>query len=239
MTETTDQQTVYAVAYARVSTDDHDQNPKSQLLKIQEWAKAKGNIEIVREFMDKSTGTNTSRDGFYTMMGFLTSNRKVSKVIILDADRLSRSMDDAPKIIESLNDMGVQLTYVANESIDVSTLEGKMMNQFYTYAGEKYTEGLKLKIKAGMDRARSEGKHIGRPLKRTDDNINTDMLLIFAQNGKSLRDLGKIYNCSRNTIARKLRDENKLELFKKYYNESTGRNYSTINTKNEENSKTS
>lgn len=208
------EQTVYAVAYARVSTDDHDQNPETQLRKIRQWAAAKGNIEIVREFQDKSTGTNTDRDGLMLMNGFVRANRKISKVIILDADRLSRNMDDAPNIVKDFNEIGVQIVYVANESLDLNTPEGKVMNSLYTYAGEKYAQDLKLKIRAGLDRARAEGKHIGRPSKRGDDSIDVNLLMEFAKRGYSLRRMEKAFKCSRNTLRRRMEDEGRYDEFK-------------------------
>lgn len=216
---------VYAVAYARVSTDDHDQNPESQLVKIRSWSKERG-ITILEEFSDESTGTNTDRKGLTDMMGFLQMNAiymdpgKVTMVIVLDADRMSRSMKDSNKILDVFDRFGVRLTYVANESLDVTTPEGMVINTIKAFGAQAYTDGHSLKIKAGLERARQEGKHIGRPLKRTDDKIDCDMLLIFAKNGKSLTDVGRIYNCSRNTIARTLAKEGKLETFKEYYNQA-------------------
>ena len=65
----TEQQTVYAIAYARVSTDDHDQNPESQLVEIRKFAKNRG-IEIVGEYQDKATGTNDERIGLDAAYGF-------------------------------------------------------------------------------------------------------------------------------------------------------------------------
>lgn len=209
---------IYAVAYARVSTDDKDQNPESQLRKIREYAKNK-NIEIVREFQDKSTGKNINRDGFYTMMGFLQSNRKVSMCIALDSDRISRDMGDSAQIIEQMNEMGVNLVYVLAEFVDLSTPEGRLINSIKSYSDQNYVSGLSEKIKTGMERARAEGKHIGRPLKRSD-KFSTELLLAYAAMGYSLRDVANVHDCSRVTITRRLQDEGKLDEFKRIYQEA-------------------
>lgn len=208
-------QTIYAVAYARVSTDDHDQNPESQFTKIREFAKQRG-IVILREFQDKQTGTNDERDGLDLIYGYKRHHPELSKVIILDADRLSRNMRDAPEILNDFNEIGLTVVYVSDENLDLNTKEGLLMNAMKTYGAQAYTDGHALKIKAGQERARQEGKKIGRPLKR-DESINVDMLLEFSKHGYSLRDLENVYKCNKNTLSRRLRDCGKLDEFKENY----------------------
>ena len=210
------EQTIFAMAYARVSTDDHDQNPESQLTEIRRFAKERG-IEIVKEFQDKATGTNDDREGLDSMFGFKMRHPEISRMIVLDADRLSRNMDDAPRIIKDFNKIGVQITYVADENLDLTTKEGKLMNAMKSYGAQAYTDGHSLKIKAGLERARNEGKHIGRPSKRSDAAIPCDMLLKFAERGYSLRSLEPIFKCNKNTLSRALQKEGKLEQFKENY----------------------
>lgn len=210
------QQTIYAMAYARVSTDDHDQNPESQLFEIRKFAKDR-NIVIVREFQDKATGTNDDREGLDSAFGFKMRHPEITRIIVLSADRLSRNMDDAPRIIKDFNKLGVQIVYVDDENLDLTTKEGKLMNAMKSYGAQAYTDGHSLKIKAGLERARAEGKHIGRPSKRGDDSINVDMLLEFSKRGYSLRDLEKVYKCNKNTLSRRLKDAGKLDEFKENY----------------------
>lgn len=206
------EQTIFAFAYARVSTDDHDQNPESQLVEIRKWAKARS-IEIVEEFADKVTGTSMDRPELQRVFGAKIMHPEVSKLIVLDADRLSRNMDDAPTLIKEFNKMGLQIVYVADENLDLTTKEGKLMNAMKSYGAQSYTDGHKLKIMAGLERARAEGKHIGRPLKRAD-NINVDLLMEFAKKGYSLRQLEKVHRCSRNTLVRRLKDVGRYDEFK-------------------------
>lgn len=216
---------IYAYAYARVSTDDKDQNPESQLIKIRSYAKDHG-ITLLGEYRDESTGTNTNRKGLAALLGDLSLNAmfldpgKVSQVIVLDADRFSRNMKDTNKVLNEFDRLGVRLVYVANDSLDVTTPEGYLINQVKSFGAQAFTDGHALKVKAGLERARSEGKKLGRPSKRTNDFISCDMLLIFAQKGYSMGKLAKIYKCSRPTIARVLRAEGKLDDFKQLYEDA-------------------
>lgn len=213
---------IYAYAYARVSTDDKEQNPESQLIRIRSYAKEHG-ITLLGEYRDESTGTNTNRNGLASMLGDLSLNAmyldpgKVSQVIVLDADRFSRNMKDANKVLNEFDRLGVRLVYVANDSLDITTPEGYLINQVKSFGAQAFTDGHALKVKAGLERARAEGKKLGRPSKRADDFISTDMLLTFAQKGYSMGRLAKIYKCSRPTISRTLKAEGKLDEFKEYY----------------------
>lgn len=205
------EQMTYAMAYARVSTDDKGQDPESQLVAIRQFAKERG-IEIVKEFRDEKTGTNDDREGLDSMYGFKMRNPKVSKLIVLDGDRLSRNMDDAATIIKNFNNLGVQIIYVADENLDLTTKEGKLINAFKSYGAQTYTDDHKIKVKAGLERARQNGKTLGRPLKRQND-IKPETILFMIEHGYSLRQLEKMYNCSRMTLIRRIKDSGNFERY--------------------------
>lgn len=213
---------IYAYAYARVSTDDKEQNPESQLIRIRSYAKEHG-ITLLGEYRDESTGTNTNRSGLSMMLGDLNLNAiyidpgKVSQVIVLDADRFSRNMKDANRVLNEFDRLGVRLVYVANDSLDITTPEGYLINQVKAFGAQAFTDGHALKVKAGLERAKAEGKKLGRPMKRSDDFISSDMLLVFASKGYSMGHLAKIYKCSRTTIMRRLKTDGKLDDFKEIY----------------------
>lgn len=204
--------TIYAIAYARVSTKDHEQNPESQLVAIRQWAKAKGNIEIVAEFQDKITGKTDAREDLDRIFGFKRRHPEVTKLLILDTDRLSRDIQDTNRLIEDLQGIGLEIVFITNDKLDLNTSQGLLINTVNSFAAQVYVEGLPEKIKAGQERARLEGKHIGRPLLR-EDSIDVKMLLEFAKQGLSLRKLEKIYNCSRNTLVRRMKKEGVYDEF--------------------------
>ena len=214
-------QMTYAIAYARVSTDDKGQNPESQLMAIRKWAK-KNSVVILKEFKDESTGQNDDRPGLDQAYGYIMRNHRndkkhlITMFIVLDSDRLSRNMRDTNKLIEELTEMSVKLKYVAAENIDPSTPDGMLMNTFKAHTAEGYVSGHGQKVKAGLMRARAEGKHIGRPLSRVD-KFDIDLLLAYADMGYSLRDVASVHSVSRLTVTRRLKDEDKLDEFKNRY----------------------
>lgn len=213
------QQTLYAVAYARVSTDDKNQDPETQLFGIRKWAKAKGNIKILAEFRDESTGTNMNRRGLSDLFGYLTMNSlnpdpgKVSIMLALDNSRVARNQKDMPKILDVLEKAGVRLIFIANEQLDLSTTQGYLINSIDSFGSQKYTDDHGARVKIGQEKARAKGTHIGRPSKRGDDFIDVDLLIEFAKKGYSLRRLEKVYKCSRNTLKRRMQDDGRYEEF--------------------------
>jgi len=212
----------YAVAYARVSTDDKDQNPESQLMAIRKWAKDR-EVTILSEFQDHSTGTNTQRKGLSDLMGYLQMNAldmdpgKVTMVIVHDMDRLSRSMKDTNKLLDLFDRLGVRLMNISNEGLDTRTAEGMVVAAVNSYAAQNYTDHIKGKIRDGIARARAEGKQIGRPLKKGADKIDIKSLLIQADAGYSMNEIAIMHSCSRMTIARRLKAGNALDEFKARY----------------------
>ena len=220
------EQKSYAVAYARVSTDDHDQNPESQLVAIRAWAKDR-NIEILREYQDKATGTNDDREGLDAAYGFCKRNPQIAHLIVLDADRLSRNMDDAPRMIKDFNDLGVRITYVADENLDLTTKEGKLMNAMKSYGAQSYTDGHKLKVKAGLARAVQNGKKLGRP-RITSEQVDMDILIGLVRSGKSLRQCESVFKVSRTTLRTMIRNS---EYEDEYVNITKCRKYNGIDDK--------
>ena len=153
----------------------------------------------MREYEDKSTGTNDDRMGLDAAYGFCKRSDNISMMLVHAPDRLSRNMDDAPRILKDFNSLGIKIVYTTKEYIDTSTTEGKLMNAFESYAAQMYADGLKAKIRAGLDRARAEGKTLGRP-RKTHDEVNLDILMDLIRNGQSLRQCEKVFKVSRNTL---------------------------------------
>jgi DNA invertase Pin-like site-specific DNA recombinase len=82
-------------------------------------------------------------------------------VIVWKLDRLGRSIQHLLNILEELKNKNVRLI-CTDMNIDTGTAQGKF---FFTIVGafaELEREIIRERIKAGLDRARSEGKPIGK-----------------------------------------------------------------------------
>ena len=207
--------TIYAVSYARVSTargsTDRDQNPESQHCEIEKYARANG-IKILRKYTDESTGTNDCRDGLDMIFGFKRHHPELTTVLCLDADRLSRSVQDAPQIIKDFNQIGVVVRYVADPSIKPETLDGSVIQAFKSHGAQAYTDAHGLKVKAGMRRAEKEGQLIHRP--RTIV-VDIDLVMDYSKRGMSLYRIAKILNVSYATVHRRVEESGMLDQYHK------------------------
>ena len=90
------------------------------------------------------------------------ARRKIDRLLVWSADRLGRSTAQMATIMAELNDHGVKQFY-HKEGIDTSTNHGKAMLQMAAVFAELERGIMQERIKAGLDRARAEGKKLGRP----------------------------------------------------------------------------
>jgi len=91
------------------------------------------------------------------------ANRKEFDVIMSwSVDRLARSMSDLVSFLNELHAKNVDL-YLHQEGIDSSTPSGKAMFQMAGVFAEFERSMIQERVKAGLERARQEGKRLGRP----------------------------------------------------------------------------
>ena len=151
-----------AALYVRVSTVDR-QTVENQVARLTEVAKARA-WEIVATFSDKGISGSKSRDqrpGLDKLLKDATRGR-FQMVMCWSVDRLGRSLYDLLDTLKTLEAAGVGL-YLDQQALDTSTPAGKAMFQMAGVFAEFERAMIQARVKAGMDRARLAGKHVGRP----------------------------------------------------------------------------
>jgi DNA invertase Pin-like site-specific DNA recombinase len=82
-------------------------------------------------------------------------------------DRLGRSLQELVSFLDELHAEGVDL-YLHQQGIDIGTPAGKMMFQMLGVFSEFERAMIVERVKAGLSRARSQGKRLGRrPVSKT------------------------------------------------------------------------
>ena len=160
-----------AVLYIRVSTD--EQNPENQVLILTNFAKSRG-IEIVDRFVDPGiSGYETKpeeREGWRKAVEAAKKHR--AAILVFSLDRIARRYDYLVKTLDKLREEGIQVTAYQEEWLQsLSAIPDEALRKLIfdivvralAYGYQKYVESLKEKIRAGMERAKKEGRHIGRP----------------------------------------------------------------------------
>ena len=144
--------------YVRVSTK--DQTTLNQKLILEEYCK-KAEIEIYKTYEDEGvSGSKTSREGLDLM---LQDMRKgcFDVIIVWKLDRLGRSTQHLLQILSEIQNRKVRLICI-DMNIDTETPQGKF---FFTIVGafaELERGIIRERIYAGLARARSQGKNLGR-----------------------------------------------------------------------------
>jgi len=147
--------------YLRVSTD--GQTTENQRLELEGVAQRSG-WEIVGVYEDHGISGSKGRDKRpeFDRLCKDATRRKFDLVMAWSVDRLGRSLQDLIAFLGELHATGVDL-YLNQQGIDTSTPAGKAMFQMMGVFAEFERAMIQERVKAGLARARAQGKTLGRP----------------------------------------------------------------------------
>jgi DNA invertase Pin-like site-specific DNA recombinase len=182
-----------AALYLRVSTV--DQHPETQVHDLRQLASQRG-FEIVKEYTDKISGTRAKRPGLDQLMRD-AHRRQFDIVLVWACDRIARSTRHFLEVLDELNRLNVEFVSF-REQIDTGGPLGRAIVIIIGAIAELERSLIIERVRAGLRRAKLEGRKLGRPSLDLDEKaIRHDR----AQ-GQSLRQLAKTYRVSRATISR-------------------------------------
>ncbi len=148
--------------YARISTADKDQNSDTQLLPLREFAAAQG-WTVAGEFIDRAPATDLRARTAWRELLEQTARRRVDLVLVWRIDRAFRSVLDAATTLERLRAWGIGLRSYTEPWLDTTSPFGEAL-YYITAAYAQLERGiLAERVRAGMDRARRQGRRLGRP----------------------------------------------------------------------------
>ncbi len=192
-----------AVLYRRVST--LDQNPDSQLFDLQALARQRG-LEIVHDFVDHGiSGARAKRPALDRMMADARRGQ-FDVVLIWACDRLARSVRHFLEVVDELNHLNIEFVSF-RENIDTSGPLGRAVVTIISAIAELERSLIIERVRAGMRRAKLEGKHLGRPRLQLD---HAEILRQHAA-GRPVGELARTFGASRATIHRVLKESKNEE----------------------------
>ncbi len=185
--------------YARVSTKNNGQDPETQLLALREYAKAR-QLEVFSEYVDIGiSGSKDSRPALNRLMAD-ARKRRFATVLVARFDRFARSTRHLVLALEEFNALGVDFISMA-ESIDTSTPMGKMTFTVIAAAAELERSLIRERVVMGLQRAKAQGKKLGRPRGSAQD---ADKVKKLKSEGLSVRQIAEALQTSKSTVARLL-----------------------------------
>ena len=182
-----------AALYMRVST--LDQHPETQLLDLRQMAQQRG-YEIVQEFTDRISGAKARRPGLDELIR--NARRGGFDVVLVWAcDRIARSTKHFLEVLDELNRLNIEFLSF-REQIDTGGPLGRAVVVIIGAIAELERSLIVERVRAGMRRAKLEGRHIGRkPL-----TLDRDAILQESKQGRSLGQIAKAHQVSRSTVHR-------------------------------------
>ena len=145
--------------YARVSTKDQQTLPM-QMKAMREYAKNR-QWRVVKEIKEIGSGADNNRPEREKLIK-LAKQRNLDAVVVWKFDRWGRSMTDFVLTVNDLKDSGVVFVSIT-EALDLSTPIGEMTAGIFALLAQYERKLLSERVKAGMEYAKSKGKHVGRP----------------------------------------------------------------------------
>ena len=185
--------------YGRISTDDQD--VQVQLDELRAEAERRG-WRIIDTYADEGvSGSRESRPELDRLLGDVRAGR-VDLVAVWKLDRLGRSMQHLIQLLDVLKRHDVGFVSLRDAGIDTTSATGTLMLQLLAAFSEYELAILKERTRAGLARARRQGKTLGRP--RNELDLRAARVLIGQ--GHSLRETASMLDVPRATLSRRLRE---------------------------------
>jgi DNA invertase Pin-like site-specific DNA recombinase len=191
---------IRAALYARVSTTGHGQDVGLQLDELRQVAAQRG--WVAADYVDEGvSGSKDRRPALDRMMADARAG-KLDVVAVWRFDRFARNTGHLLAAMEEFRGLGVSFVSL-REQIDTSTPMGKAMFTIVSAIGELERDLIRERVVAGVQRAKANGKHCGRPRVAMDLRPALAML----REGRGLKEVSAILKVSRATLRRRLQEE--------------------------------
>jgi DNA invertase Pin-like site-specific DNA recombinase len=147
--------------YTRVSTD--HQTTANQELELRAIADRMG-CEIVNVYRDEGISGAKGRElrPAFDALCKDAARRQFDLVMAWSVDRLGRSLQDLILFLSELHALKIDL-FLHQQGVDTTTPAGKALFQMLGVFAEFERAMIRERVKAGLDRARAQGKTLGRP----------------------------------------------------------------------------
>ena len=153
--------------YARVSTA--DQTTENQLIELRRFAEARGWTAV--EYLEEGvSGAKERRPALDRLMAD-GRRRRFDVLLVWRLDRLGRNLKHLIVTLDELAALGVAFVSM-NEGIDCTTPAGKLQLHLLAAIAEFERARIIERVRAGIARARTQGKRLGRrPTPITDEQL--------------------------------------------------------------------
>lgn len=203
--------------YMRVSTK--SQTNLNQFKALRKMAIAL-DWDIVGVFWDRKSGKKETKRPSYNKMLKLIRSRTIDMVAVWSLSRAGRSTGELIDLLDNELRPNKVAFYSKTESIDTNTTSGRMLFKILAALAEFERELTVERVLSGLERARAEGKQLGKPRIETPGSKNYDPGLVSAvlsknAQGEGVKKIAKHTKRSIHVVRRILRENNAPTNFNK------------------------
>ena len=182
--------------YVRVSTK--DQSVGMQLNDLERYSKERG-LNIFKVYEDNGvSGTKETRPALGQLMDD-ARKRKFDIVLVWRFDRFARSTKHLVNALYEFRNLGIDfISY--QENIDTSSPLGEAIFTIISAMSKLERDIIAERVKGGLRKARANGKRLGRP----KNEVDTDKVIEYRKQNKSIRQIAAELNLSKGAVQRAL-----------------------------------
>ncbi len=183
--------------YVRVSTK--DQSVDMQLNDLERYSRERG-LNDFKIYEDSGvSGTKETRLALNDLMDD-AKKRKFDIVLVWRFDRFARSTKHLVTALYEFRNLGIDfISY--QENIDTSSPLGEAIFTIISAMSKMERDIIAERVKGGLRKARANGKRLGRP----ESEVDTDKIVEYKKQGKSIREIAKEMGIHRSKVERTLK----------------------------------
>lgn len=148
--------------YTRVSTSSKGQTVENQRGPLLDYCEAQGWHDAVEYTDEASAADLRGRKGWRKLLED-ASKRRFDLLLVWKMDRMARSVLDAANVLEQFRSWGVGLRSYSEPYLDTTSPFGEAMFHITMAYAALERDMLRERTRAGLERAKRQGKQIGRP----------------------------------------------------------------------------
>ena len=213
--------------YARVSTTKQSNDRQLEMIRDHLGEEA---FRAARAYVDVGSGASDDREDFRALVDDIEAGL-VEEVVTVEVSRVSRRLSTAANFIDLCVKHEVALTTLGDSFPDLKgdgDVFDKLMGQLTAWMMEYEREMIRERVQSGVNRAIERGKWVGRPpygfqtdekgylQVKPDDYTAMQAAIEMAQdptNDESVNAIARACNVPQSTLARTLKDDEKLALY--------------------------
>jgi DNA invertase Pin-like site-specific DNA recombinase len=186
-----------AALYARVSTNNGQQDPEMQLRELREYASRRG-WTIAAEYVEHISSAEERRPELEKLLA-QCRKRKFDAIVVYRYDRFARSLPQLVNALYEFRALGIDFVSL-HEGVDTSTPNGRLIFGIFASIAEFERELIRDRVRSGLAHARAKGKRLGRPRVYADGHKIAELRAL----GSSWAEVCTALNLSKGTAQRAL-----------------------------------